>query len=82
MFSLTYSDCPSAPGALASCACVKDGNSGSINSAITRDVKENCGSTATEHLSSAVSIFDRYCSAAKGLVTAQGITTSGVFSSV
>jgi hypothetical protein len=37
-----------------------------------------CGTTASEAVSSALGIFEYYCSAGKGLVTPKGITASGM----
>jgi hypothetical protein len=48
-----------------------------ISSLITADVNYSCGSTATDDLSSALAVWDLYCSAAKGLTTPAGITESG-----
>jgi hypothetical protein len=76
-FTLSYFDCPSEPGALASCACAKDGNSESINNAISSGVKETCTSTDTADITSALSVFGLYCSAAMDKTKAHGITTSG-----
>ncbi|KAH8597797.1 hypothetical protein B0O99DRAFT_66862 [Bisporella sp. PMI_857] len=76
LYSLTYSDCPSAPGMLASCACSKDGNFGSISTEIIKDVRSSCASTANADITSALAVLDLYCSAANGLVTPQGITNS------
>ncbi|KAK3333461.1 hypothetical protein B0T19DRAFT_126614 [Cercophora scortea] len=68
--------CPEAPMALASCACMKDEMTGDILSSITSSVKYACESTATDDISSAVSVYNFYCSAAKGLVNAVGVTAS------
>jgi len=78
LYTLTYGDCPPNPGPLASCACAKDGNNGSISSAISSDVSGECGSTASADIASALSVFGFYCSAAMGQVKAQGITNSGM----
>jgi hypothetical protein len=73
----TDNDCPAAPLALVSCACVKDQNSLAIVSSITYQVAENCGKTASEDVTSALALFAEYCSAGKGLVTPKGVTASG-----
>ncbi|KAI8631233.1 hypothetical protein F5Y19DRAFT_24927 [Xylariaceae sp. FL1651] len=76
IFSQTSALCPSGPQALASCACLRDDMTGYISSLITSDVKYSCESTATEDVSSALDVWDVYCSAAKGLTTPAGITES------
>jgi hypothetical protein len=48
-----------------------------VNSDITSNVKYYCASTATEDISSALSVFGYYCSAAEGLATPAGVTESG-----
>ncbi|KAK3945530.1 hypothetical protein QBC46DRAFT_93872 [Diplogelasinospora grovesii] len=68
--------CPAGPQALASCACIKDGVSTDILSSITSSVKWECASTATDDISSAVAVYNFYCSAAKAQVTAGGVTAS------
>ncbi|KAI1758458.1 hypothetical protein F4782DRAFT_478178 [Xylaria castorea] len=67
--------CPSGPMALASCACLRSEMTASISSSITSDVRENCNSAADD-ISSALNVWDVYCSAAKGLTTPAGITES------
>lgn len=74
---LTRSLCPDGPKALVSCACVKDNNSQGMSADITSQVKGYCGSTASADITSALAMFDIYCSAGKGLVTPEGITASG-----
>lgn len=76
-YSLTYSNCPNNPLALASCACAKDANSASVSTAIISDVRESCSTTASEDVTSALAVFGLYCSAANGAVTPKGITASG-----
>ncbi|KAF3054943.1 hypothetical protein GL218_07345 [Daldinia childiae] len=76
VLSQTYDLCPDGPKALASCACLKSSMSGFMSNAITSDVKYSCDSTATEDVSSALLVFDLYCSAAKGLTTPAGVTES------
>jgi hypothetical protein len=77
MYSMTNTYCPSQPGALASCACAKGGMSALVNSGLTKGVTDSCDSTASADITSALAVFDFYCSAAKGLATPTGITTSG-----
>ena len=76
VFTMTGDLCPGYPGALASCVCAKDGNSGLVSSLITSNVKYSCDNTATEDITSALAIFDQYCKAAKGEVKPAGITAS------
>ncbi|KAK0628827.1 hypothetical protein B0T17DRAFT_167902 [Bombardia bombarda] len=68
--------CPTGVQALASCACLKDGLPSEILSSITSSVKWYCDSTATDDISSAVAVYNLYCSAAKGEVVAGGVTVS------
>ncbi|KAK3899374.1 hypothetical protein C8A05DRAFT_37015 [Staphylotrichum tortipilum] len=68
--------CPGGPQALASCVCLKDGMTNEVLKTITSSVKYECSSTALEDVSSAVAIYNYYCSAAAGQVTAAGITNS------
>ncbi|RYP10586.1 hypothetical protein DL764_000556 [Monosporascus ibericus] len=74
--SQTYDYCPEAPQALASCVCLKEGISRIVSSVITSRVRYRCASTATEDISSAIEVFDYYCSAAKAEVTPNGVTES------
>ncbi|KAI3324371.1 hypothetical protein HD806DRAFT_494897 [Xylariaceae sp. AK1471] len=76
VLSQTNDVCPSGPQALASCACLRSDMTGTISSLITSDVKYSCESTATEDISSALAVWDLYCSAAKGLTTLADITES------
>lgn len=50
--------------------------SGFVSNDLNSDVKYYCDSTASEDVSSALEVFDLYCSAAKALVTPAGITES------
>jgi hypothetical protein len=77
VFELANNDCPAAPLAMVSCACVKDQNSQAMSSQIASQIGENCGTTATDDVSSALGVFAYYCSAGKGLVTPKGVTASG-----
>jgi hypothetical protein len=70
-------DCPTDPKGAVSCVCVKDANSQAINTAIISQVNENCGTTATEDVTSALGVFAYYCSAGKGVVVPSGVTASG-----
>jgi hypothetical protein len=76
MRSLINSLCPAAPMAVVSCACAQDNNSGAFSAALVTNVKYSCGSTASDDVSSALSVFDVYCNAGKGLVTPT-VTASG-----
>ncbi|OTA80854.1 hypothetical protein M434DRAFT_37767 [Hypoxylon sp. CO27-5] len=76
VLSQTYDLCPEGPQALASCACIKSGMSGYVSNEISSDVKYSCDSTATEDISSALNVFELYCSAAKALTTPAGVTES------
>lgn len=79
-FTMTNYLCPKYPGALASCICDKNANSGYVSSIITSNVKYRCDNTATEDITSALAVLNQYCSAAKGEVTVAGITASRQFS--
>ncbi|KAK0742319.1 hypothetical protein B0T21DRAFT_449013 [Apiosordaria backusii] len=72
----TRSLCPAGPKALASCACMKEGMTLEILREITSSVKGYCASTATEDISSAVAVYNYYCSAAENKVSAAGVTNS------
>ncbi|KFX96463.1 hypothetical protein V490_03347 [Pseudogymnoascus sp. VKM F-3557] len=74
--TLTYSLCPADAGPLASCACIKDQNSLQVSKILTDSVKYSCSETASEDIASAISVYNAYCSAAKGLSTPTGITVS------
>ncbi|KAI1858198.1 hypothetical protein JX265_010866 [Neoarthrinium moseri] len=76
VFSQTYDNCPGGPQALASCACIKDQMPSVVSSVITSNVKYSCSSTASEDITSALAVWNLYCSAAKGLVTPAGVTES------
>jgi hypothetical protein len=80
MNNLINSLCPADPRAVVSCACAQDNNSGAFSAALVTEVKGDCGSTASADVSSALGVFDVYCSAGKGLVTPQGVTASGKYS--
>lgn len=64
--------CPSGAKALASCACLRSEMTASISSLITSDVRYYC-SSAAEDISSALDVWNLYCSAAKGLTTPAGV---------
>ncbi|KAK4232542.1 hypothetical protein QBC38DRAFT_351974 [Podospora fimiseda] len=74
--SQTYDLCPSGPQALASCVCFKDQMTNDLLKTLTSSVKYSCSSTATEDISSAVAVYNLYCSAAAGQFTAAGVTAS------
>ncbi|KAK8045382.1 hypothetical protein PG993_005406 [Apiospora rasikravindrae] len=76
VFSQTYDMCPPGPKALASCACIKDGMPGLVSAVITSGVRYSCDKTASADISSALSVWDIYCSAAKGLTRPAGVTES------
>ncbi|KAI1768619.1 hypothetical protein GGR53DRAFT_517776 [Hypoxylon sp. FL1150] len=66
--------------ALAPCAqsavsygVLSSGMSGFVSSDLSSDEKYYCNSTASEDVSSALEVFDLYCSAVKGMVTPAGI---------
>ncbi|RYP88158.1 hypothetical protein DL770_004663 [Monosporascus sp. CRB-9-2] len=80
--SMTYDMCLGDASHLATCACMKNQNSlvvsqginSNVSSVITSDVQYWCESTATEDISSALQVFDYYCSAARAEVSPQGVT--------
>ncbi|KAI1268123.1 hypothetical protein F5Y18DRAFT_279075 [Xylariaceae sp. FL1019] len=74
--SQTYDLCPSGPEALASCVCLNSDMTRRISTVITSDVKYYCESTASDAISSALAVYDLYCSAAKAETTLGGITES------
>ncbi|KAH8888587.1 hypothetical protein GQ53DRAFT_783686 [Thozetella sp. PMI_491] len=74
--SQTYELCPEGPGALASCACIKSGMSSVITSSISYNYKYYCDSTASALLTSALNVFDYYCSAVRAEVTPNGVSES------
>ncbi|KAI0830402.1 hypothetical protein F5Y06DRAFT_282221 [Hypoxylon sp. FL0890] len=76
VLSQTYDLCPEGPQALASCACLKSAMSSYVSNEINSDVKYSCDSTATEDVSSALKVFELYCSAVEGLTTPAGVTES------
>ncbi|KAK8014407.1 hypothetical protein PG990_007703 [Apiospora arundinis] len=76
VLSQTYDLCPPGPKALASCVCIKDGMPGFVSAVITSGVRYSCEKTASADISSALSVWDIYCSAAKGLTIPAGITES------
>lgn len=78
----TNYDCGASPAALVSCICVKDQNSLDISQSIVSEVTEECGTTASADVSSAIVVLDSYCSAGNGLITPSGITVSGKIFSV
>lgn len=77
----TWSICPAAASMLVSCVCAKDQNSQYVTSGIMGDVKGKCGTTDTADISSALAVFDYYCSAGRGSATPKGVTVTGELSS-
>ncbi|KAL3962909.1 hypothetical protein ACCO45_004432 [Purpureocillium lilacinum] len=65
-------NCATGAQALASCVCLKSGMRGRVSSTLTSDVKAYCSSTATDDVTSAMAVFDFYCSAADKKVVATG----------
>lgn len=51
-----------------------------VSNQVVSDVKYSCGKTASEDVSSAVEVFDYFCSAAQALVTPEGAIESGRWS--
>lgn len=51
-----YGLCPDGPQAIASCVCIKGGMTALVLKEITSSVWSRCGSTATEDVSSAVTV--------------------------
>ncbi|SPO04747.1 uncharacterized protein DNG_07432 [Cephalotrichum gorgonifer] len=76
LYSHSNDFCPEGPRAFAGCACTKSGLSSKATSWISENVKYSCDSTATDDVSSALSVWAFYCSAAAGEVTASGVTES------
>ncbi|KAK5988780.1 hypothetical protein PT974_10269 [Cladobotryum mycophilum] len=69
-------NCAAGPQALASCACLKSGMSGRVSSSLTSYVKYFCDNTATADVSSALSVWAYYCSAADDKVVASVTETA------
>ncbi|KAK2612502.1 hypothetical protein QQS21_001440 [Conoideocrella luteorostrata] len=67
----TEYQCGTGPQALASCACLKSGMRGKVSSTLTSQVKGYCSSTATDDVTSAISVWEYYCSAAENKVVAK-----------
>ncbi|KAL7787047.1 hypothetical protein V8C37DRAFT_405125 [Trichoderma ceciliae] len=60
--TLTYATlCGDSETELQSCACSNTERFASITSSISRDVRNSCGSTATEDQQSASSVLEKYC---------------------
>ncbi|CAK7222633.1 hypothetical protein SBRCBS47491_004925 [Sporothrix bragantina] len=72
----TYDLCPAGPQLLASCVCIKASMSSVVNSYITSNINWDCTSNDAADVSSVLSIFGMYCSAARNELTVSGITTS------
>lgn len=77
MQELTTSQCPPGPRELVSCACAKDRKSADMSRILVSSVKYYCGSDANADVTSAIAVFDYYCSAGKGLVTPEGVKAAG-----
>lgn len=56
---------------MASCICLKSGLYYDISSTLTSSVKANCDNTATDDVTSAISVLKYYCSAAENEVVAE-----------
>jgi hypothetical protein len=67
--SLTNRQCPEGPSALASCACSKNQNSLAASGSLNSAVKYSCGSTNTEDITSAQSMFAGYCALGAGVTS-------------
>jgi hypothetical protein len=64
---LTYSICPTGnPSALASCVCSKNQNSLAASESLGSQIKETCGPTHTEDITSAQAVLAGYCGLANG----------------
>lgn len=62
--------CGSGPGELASCVCLKSGMSKVMSSSLTSMVKYYCENTAIGDVTSAIEVFQYFCSAVEGEVVA------------
>lgn len=69
---LTNSICPTGnPSALASCVCSKDQNSLAASESLGSQIRETCGSTHTEDMTSAQAVLAGYCGLANGTTSFQ-----------
>ncbi|KAJ1328097.1 cell wall integrity and stress response component [Microdochium nivale] len=68
VMSATNELCPKDPAGLASCVCFKTGMPNWVSKVITSSVKYACSSTASQDLSSALAVWDYFCSAARAEV--------------
>ena len=77
--ALTWTLCPSAAAALASCACFNNQNSYSLSKGIAMSVLNPgaCGTAAYDEQTSALAVFASYCS----LASAAAVVTGGASSS-
>lgn len=66
ILELTNVQCPSAPNALASCACTKNQNSLAASETINTQVLGECCSTCSEDVASAQVVFAGYCGLVHG----------------
>ncbi|KAM5341606.1 hypothetical protein ACJ41O_014637 [Fusarium nematophilum] len=62
--------CGDGPQELASCVCIKSGMSKAISSSLTSMVKYYCDNTAIANVTSAIEVFEYFCSAAESKVVA------------
>ncbi|KJR85286.1 uncharacterized protein SPSK_08685 [Sporothrix schenckii 1099-18] len=76
VFTNTYDLCPTGPQLLASCACLKPSMSSMVSSYISSNIQYECSQGGSEDISSALAIFNMYCSAANNKLVVTGITTS------
>ncbi|KAL1891700.1 hypothetical protein Sste5346_007449 [Sporothrix stenoceras] len=76
VFTNTYELCPAGPQLLASCVCIKESMSSMVSSYITSNIQWDCTAGDTADISSALNIFNLYCSAANNKAVVSGITTS------
>ena len=66
-----------APTLQASCACLKDQNSAFMTEQLSIQVTRNCGTTATDDISSVYALFSSYCGYAKAVSAAATATATG-----
>ncbi|KAI1814204.1 hypothetical protein GGS20DRAFT_585693 [Poronia punctata] len=76
VLSLSNFLCPAGPQAMASCACLRSDIAGPLSHSITSDVRYSCETGASDDVTSAIDVWELYCSAAKGLTTIAHITES------
>ncbi|KAF4997540.1 hypothetical protein FDECE_12070 [Fusarium decemcellulare] len=76
MYQTTSFCANNGPEALASCLCLKTSVSKTVSSELTWQIRNHCHTNMLDNLSSANAVLDYYCSAARGAVTATGISVS------